>query len=173
MLSGTAVTYTYAVANTGNTPLATPVLADDTPPCQTPTRGADAPGNDDAILDVGETWTYSCTASPTAPVVNTATVTATPLNPLADPVTAFPDPNPDVTATAAASVAITDPGLVLTKDVGPGPRLPRHRGHLQLHRGEHRHHRPPQRHRRRRLGHRRPVLAGRAGARRRRHQQRR
>ena len=44
MISGTQVTYTYAVANTGNTPLATPVLADDTPPCETPTRGSDAPG---------------------------------------------------------------------------------------------------------------------------------
>ena len=95
--------------------LATPVLVDNTPPCEAPIRGADAPGNDDATLDVGETWTYSCTASPEAPVVNTATVTATPLNPLAVPVTAFPDPNPDVTATAAASVAITDPELVLTK----------------------------------------------------------
>ena len=80
--SGTAVTYTYAVANTGNTPLGYGVLVDDTTPCENPTRGADAPGNDDATLDVGETWTYSCAASPTAAVVNTAVVTATPLNPL-------------------------------------------------------------------------------------------
>ena len=116
VLRDTEVTYTYAVANTGNTPLATPVLVDDTPPCTAPTRGADAPGNDDATLDVGETWTYSCTATVTDPVVNTATVTATPLNPLADPIAAFPDPNPDVTAIASASVNITDPGLVLTKD---------------------------------------------------------
>ena len=59
--------------NTGNTPLGSvspgrrhAARARARPAA--PTR----PGNDDAILDVGETWTYSCTASPTAAVVNTA-----------------------------------------------------------------------------------------------------
>ena len=79
--SGTDVTYTYEVANTGNTPLGSVVLGDDTPPCESPTRGADAPGNDDDILGVGETWTYSCTSQPTQDVHNIADVTGTPLNP--------------------------------------------------------------------------------------------
>lgn len=116
VVSGTQVTYTYAAANTGNTPLSPVVLVDDTAPCQAPTRGADTPGNDDATMDVGETWTYSCTANPTAPVVNTAIVTATPLNPN-DGNQPFVGNNPDVTATGAARVTTTDPGLVLTKDV--------------------------------------------------------
>lgn len=116
VVSGTEVTYTYAVANTGNTPLAEPVLDDDTPPCEQPTRGADDPGNDDDVLDVGETWTYSCTASPTSAVVNTATVSATPLNPL-DGNRPFAGRNPDVTDTDTASVTTTTPDLVLEKSV--------------------------------------------------------
>lgn len=71
----TPVTYTYAATNTGNTPLGSVVLVDDTPPCQSPTRGADNPGNNDDIMDVGETWTYSCTAAPADSVVNIAVVT--------------------------------------------------------------------------------------------------
>ena len=51
------------------------------PAVQSPTRGADTPGNGDAVLDVGETWNYSC-AGVVDPVTNIATVTATPLNPL-------------------------------------------------------------------------------------------
>ncbi len=46
--TGTQVTYTYAVANTGNTPLSTVTLVDDTPPCAGADTRADTPGNDDA-----------------------------------------------------------------------------------------------------------------------------
>ena len=68
-------------------------LADDTPPCEEPTRGPDDPGNDDAILDVGETWTYCVhRRQPTAGRASTPpTVTATPLNP-AHGNAPFPDP---------------------------------------------------------------------------------
>ncbi len=69
------------MANPGNTPLGSVVLGDDTPPCESPTRGADDPGNGDNTLGVGETWTYSCTSQPTQDVHNVADVTATPLNP--------------------------------------------------------------------------------------------
>ncbi|HEY5879149.1 MAG TPA: LPXTG cell wall anchor domain-containing protein [Nakamurella sp.] len=110
----TQVTYTYAAQNTGNTPLGSVTLADDTPPCTSPTRDADPNGNE--ILDVGETWTYSCQATPTASVTNTATVTGTPLNPAADN-QPFPDPNPAVSATDTARVQVVEPGLVLTKTV--------------------------------------------------------
>ncbi len=112
----TEVTYTYRVANTGNTPLGTPTLIDDTPPCESPTRGADAPGNSDNTLDVGETWTYSCTAAPTASVVNTATVSAVPLNPNAGNAP-FAGTNPPVTDVDTAAVTIVDPGLEFTKTV--------------------------------------------------------
>lgn len=114
VVSGTPVTYTYAVSNTGNTPLGTPALQDDTPPCEDPTLSDD--GNGDATLDIGETWTYTCTASPTSSVVNTATVSATPLNPLRANAP-FTGNNPDVTDTDAATVNVTSPGLSLTKVV--------------------------------------------------------
>jgi uncharacterized repeat protein (TIGR01451 family) len=119
--AGTPVTYTYAVTNTGDTPLQPVTLSDDTPPCTDPTLEP-IPGNGDAILDVGETWNYSCPASPTAPVQNTATVTGTPLNPVTG--AAFPDPNPDVTAVDFAVVNLTDPGLTLTKTVDQPLVLP-------------------------------------------------
>ncbi|GAB2841437.1 hypothetical protein ACFQ0P_01215 [Microbacterium insulae] len=113
--SGASVDYTYAVENLGNTPLAPVVLADDTPPCETPTRGADISGNGDAVLDVGETWSYSCSASPTTGVVNTATVTGVPLDPTTG--AAFPSPNPLVSAVDTAEVVVLDPSLSLVKTV--------------------------------------------------------
>ena len=113
--AGDQVTYTYAVQNLGNTPLSTVTLTDDTPPCENPTRGADVSGNDDDTLDLAEVWGYSCVASPTAAVVNTAQVVGTALDPLTGVV--FPDPNPAVTDSDTAQVSVSDPGLVLTKTV--------------------------------------------------------
>ena len=114
--TGSQVTYTYQVENTGNTPLAPVSLVDDTPPCTNPTRGPDDPGNNDGTLDVGETWSYSCTASPTDSVVNTADVTATPLNPL-NGNQPFAGRNPNVTDIDVAEVNTVTPGLQLTKSV--------------------------------------------------------
>src|SRR5262249_20342140 len=102
---GTTVTYTYAVTNTGDTPLGTVTLADDTPFCQTPTRGADNPGNNDAILELTEVWTYSCTATATAVVTNTAIASGVSLNPAAANAP-FPNPNSLVTALDRASVEV-------------------------------------------------------------------
>ncbi len=118
VVSGTQVTYTYAATNVGNTPLGTVTLVDDTPPCQAPVRGPDGPGNNDAVMDVGETWTYSCTATATTAVTNTATVTGIPLDPLAanQP---FPAPNPPVTAQDRAAVEVVNPGISLTKAADP------------------------------------------------------
>ncbi|HEY5787247.1 MAG TPA: vWA domain-containing protein [Microlunatus sp.] len=112
--TGTDVTYAYEVTNTGNTPLGSVTLADDTPPCEEPVGGPE-PGDDD-ILALGEVWTYSCTAEATQSVINTATVTGTPLNPNDDNA-AFPDPNPVVTDQDPAQVTVVDPGLALTKTV--------------------------------------------------------
>jgi hypothetical protein len=110
----TPVTYTYAVENTGNTPLTPVTLTDSAPapdpyPCASPTRGPDSTGNDDDILEVGEVWSYSCEAAPTAPVLNVATVTGTPLN----PDTGDPFPGPDVTDTdfAATLICATTPTI--------------------------------------------------------------
>ncbi len=115
---GQQVSYTYAVSNSGNTPLGSVDLVDDTPPCQSPTRGADDPGNNDDVLDVAETWSYSCVANPTAAVVNTADVTADPLNPLDDN-QPFLTPNPPVTDTDTAAVDVVNPDISLAKSVDP------------------------------------------------------
>jgi hypothetical protein len=126
--SGQQVSYTYAVANAGNTPLGSVTLADDTPPCENPSRGADSPGDDDNVLDVGETWTYACDlSSPEEAVVNTATVTASPIDPVTDD--PFAGRNPDVEASDSAAVEVVNPDISLTKAADPpvvllGPATP-------------------------------------------------
>ena len=116
--AGSNVTYSFDVKNAGNTPLGTVSMTDvSTPPTGcTPTRGPDGPGgNNDTILDVGETWTYSCSVSISQNTTNAATVTGTPLNPN-DGNNPFPTPNPPVTATDNAEVTTIDPQLSLTKE---------------------------------------------------------
>ena len=65
------MTYTYRVTNPGNVPLASVALADDK--CSSISAPTKTGGNADASLDVGETWTYTCTQSLTATTINTAT----------------------------------------------------------------------------------------------------
>ena len=114
------VTYTYAVSNDGQHPARIGVRSPTTRHrAPIPTRGPDGPGNGDNVLDVGETWTYSCDlASPTRDVINTASVTGTPLDPTRgnEP---FPNPNPDVRATDTAEVRVVNPAIELTKTATP------------------------------------------------------
>ncbi len=112
---GTPVNYTYVVENTGNTPLDSVTLEDDTPPCEDPTPD---PGNTAPPLLPGQTWNYSCNdVTPPDDVVNTATVTATPLNP--DTGAPFVGLNPPVTDTDFAQVDFINPNIELTKSVDP------------------------------------------------------
>jgi uncharacterized repeat protein (TIGR01451 family) len=111
----TEVTYTYAATNTGNTPLASISLVDDTPPCVSPTLVPEVGVTDDGVMGIGETWNWTCTAAPAATVINTGTVSGTPLIP--GTTTPFPDPNPVVTDADFAEVDIVDPDLELTKTV--------------------------------------------------------
>jgi uncharacterized repeat protein (TIGR01451 family) len=116
--SGDQVTYRYEATNEGNTPLSPVTLTDDTPPCTSPTRRADPPpGNDDNVLDVGETWVWTCQANPTADVVNTADVVGVPVNPVTD--APFTDPNPPVTDEDRAEVNVVDAAIELTKVADP------------------------------------------------------
>ncbi|MDG4714436.1 beta strand repeat-containing protein, partial [Winogradskyella marincola] len=55
---GEVINYTITLTNNGNVNVYNPTMADTTADVA-PVRGADAPGNDDGILDVGETWTYT------------------------------------------------------------------------------------------------------------------
>lgn len=83
--AGQAITYTYSVINPGTTPLSNVTVLDDN---ATPGNTADdfyatytgGDVNTNGQLDPGETWTYSGTTTPTfslsAPLVNTATATA-------------------------------------------------------------------------------------------------
>jgi uncharacterized repeat protein (TIGR01451 family) len=77
------VSYTYEVSNTGTSDLTDVTVSDDK--CPGPAvRGADKSGDDDALFEPGEVWTYTCTvaASTLFPnpgvtqVVNTVTVNA-------------------------------------------------------------------------------------------------
>ncbi len=112
---GTPVDYTYSVTNTGNTPLASVSLVDDTPPCEAPTPD---PGNTAPPLLPGQTWNYSCTdVTPTGDVINTATVSGLPLNP--DTGAPFTGNNPPVTATDFAEVDVVNPNIELVKSVDP------------------------------------------------------
>lgn len=110
---GSTVTYTYAATNVGNTPLGSVTLTDDTAPCTAPTPD---PGNTASPLMPGQSWNYSCSASPTDNVTNTATVSATPLDP-SNVNSPFPNPNPAVTATDRADVEVVNPTINLVKSV--------------------------------------------------------
>lgn len=77
---GTAVTYTYEVENTGNTPLTNVVVNDqlkgsDNVACE-PVAYQSSDGNDDDILDPGEAWTYTCTSTLQVTTENEACVSA-------------------------------------------------------------------------------------------------
>jgi uncharacterized repeat protein (TIGR01451 family) len=80
---GDNVTYTFAVTNPGTAGLGDVSVSDDKcAPVTGPTSKTG--GNQDATLDPGETWTYTCTmkvpdhsANETNPIVNTVTATGT------------------------------------------------------------------------------------------------
>lgn len=69
---GGAVTYTYAVTNTGNVPLSSVSVVDDK--CS-PVGYTGGDGNDNGLLDLRETWTFTCAATLKATTTNVATVT--------------------------------------------------------------------------------------------------
>ncbi len=102
---GTPVTYEFTVTNLGNDPLTDITLTDDR--C-TPTFVDDGGGNGDDVLDLTETWTYTCTAVViNDPTINQATVTGT------------PSIGPDVDDPASAEVDVLFTDLNLNKVVDP------------------------------------------------------
>jgi uncharacterized repeat protein (TIGR01451 family) len=100
--AGDSVTYTYVVTNPGNAELSSVKVVDDKCASVTgPAAGGDADG--DGKLDVGETWTYTCTSTLAATTTNVATATGV------DPL------DKTVSDTATATVAVITPAIAITK----------------------------------------------------------
>jgi uncharacterized repeat protein (TIGR01451 family) len=97
---GTEVTYTYEVKNTGNVGLDNVAVNDqvkgsDNVACE-PVAYQSSDGNDDDILDPGETWTYTCTTELQGTTTNQACVSADIVDEDAQPVTDCDDNTVDV-----------------------------------------------------------------------------
>ena len=125
VVPGSTVTYTYKVANTGTIDFKNLVVEDDKCSPVTYVSGNDS----DPLLNVGETWTYTCSTKVLKDQTNNAKVTGTPVLPssTATPTptptgTVTPTPTPSPTATgstvkdgtytgAAATINVADQGL--------------------------------------------------------------
>jgi uncharacterized repeat protein (TIGR01451 family) len=102
------VTYSYNETNDGTEPLGSVALIDDM--CSPVTRGPDSPGNNDATLAPGETWTFTCTHTFTTGGTFTNTATAT-----GNTTTGAPAPAEH----ASATVTVTQVHTTLTKTASP------------------------------------------------------
>jgi hypothetical protein len=98
--AGGTVTYTYKVTNTGNDVLHAVAITDDK--CSPVTGPTGDNGN--GVLDLQETWTYSCTTTLSVDTTNIASVTA--LGSANQPVGPVTD---------TASVDVINPGLTIVK----------------------------------------------------------
>ncbi len=101
--AGDAVTWTVAVRNTGDSPLAPVKVTDDTTTSCSRTF---------AGLAAGATQTYTCTANPSRTTTSQVAATGTDLA------------GRPVTATASATVTVITPALTLTKDATPAIARP-------------------------------------------------
>ncbi len=71
--AGGSATFTYTVTNPGTAPLSSVAVTDTA--CTPAYASGDA--NKDSVLEVGETWTYTCTAALTATTTDAAKASAT------------------------------------------------------------------------------------------------
>lgn len=110
VIAGTAVTYTYKVTNTGDTPLGNVSITDDKCSAILPAVGAitaaNGDTNSDKKLDVTETWTFTCKQTLNATTKNTVVVKGT------DGLGQTVDSTDDVTVT------VVRPDLTVTKTDG-------------------------------------------------------
>ena len=114
------VTYTYAVTNTGNVPLANVAqqITDDTCAPLVYVRGDDD-ANDlltgiDDLFETGppETWIFTCTMTISQDTTNTVIATGTPVHPDNDPETEDPVLGQDVSDQDTAAVQVLPPGSI-------------------------------------------------------------
>ncbi len=121
--AGDTVAYTYELENTGQTAFQLQGktrdewLTDDK--CSPVTYDAgDADNNQ--LLDIGETWTFSCATQLQTTTTNTVTTSPTPFVP-PSPTTGPPQTSPPVPLTSTYTVTVLTPGVGLTKDASaPG-----------------------------------------------------
>jgi uncharacterized repeat protein (TIGR01451 family) len=110
---GDTITYTLTVTNTTSTPLATVVVTDPICSAAPVLLGGDV--NLNALLDLGETWTYTCTHVVTAsgpdPLPNTATAQGVGAGQI-------------VSDTDSHSVDIIHPAINVVKSVSPTSGTP-------------------------------------------------
>ncbi len=111
-LPGGLVLYTYVVTNPGDVPLANVTVTDDK--CSLVFyQSGDTNGN--GLLDVNETWTYTCVAPVSVDTTNVATATGQPANPNGQ---LLPGIGP-VQDQDTASVDVVDPAIALEKTAAP------------------------------------------------------
>ena len=101
---GSTVTFTYVLKNTGQTDFTNVRISD--VGCS---QIVGPTGNDaDPLLNIGETWTYSCSTILLADQTNLATVTATPILTSHSPAPASSAPaSPTVSPSAAPTTSVT------------------------------------------------------------------
>lgn len=112
------VSYQYDVTSSGSSDLTDVAVADDR--CPGPAaRQADVTGDNDAVLEVGETWRYTCSVAASAlfagtsgPVTVTNTVT----------VTAKDQAGKEITSKDTAATTLLAPGIAIEKS-GPATAL--------------------------------------------------
>jgi uncharacterized repeat protein (TIGR01451 family) len=73
---GELINYTISLTNDGNVSVYNATMADATADAA-PARGTDAPGNNDAVLEVGETWNYTASHTVTQADIDTGSYTNT------------------------------------------------------------------------------------------------
>ena len=118
---GDSVTYTYTVTNPGNAPLAAVSVTDDK--CG-PVTLTDGDTDDDALLDPGETWKFTCTATLSNPgqIINTGTVRGK--DPIGQEVTATDTAVVGVLEVVVLPARETQPSTLLPAPATPQPKLP-------------------------------------------------
>jgi uncharacterized repeat protein (TIGR01451 family) len=107
---GETVTYTLTVTNPGNTGLSDVVVSD--PKCNTaPALVGKSGGNQDAVLDTNETWTYTCdhlvVSADGTQIVNTATADGV------DPLGRI------VTSKSSHTTPVLHPAIAISKSANP------------------------------------------------------
>ncbi len=113
--AGSQVTFTITVKNTGTgTPRPGVVLVETN--CSTPEALTGGDANSNGTLDPGETWTYTCTATPPTEGTFTNTVTATVTD--TDALTVSAQATASVTVVAAAELARTGSNPWRTAQLG-------------------------------------------------------